>query len=152
MPWFQTVTDLARERTVVATRRYGVLEVNEGQLAKVVFRPYPKLFAIQEFVAWQGWRRARQGGDRCWLYFNQPRKFPMFLAVKFMIATPGATLRTIHQAVRLLEEIAEIKRVDALLCDAANVRLSDRLLRRYGWEPHAPSRWHRNYIRRLATR
>jgi hypothetical protein len=29
------------------------------------------------------------------------------------------------------------------------VRLSDRLMARLGWEPLAPRRWHRNFIRRF---
>jgi len=35
------------------------------------------------------------------------------------------------------------------VCDAANVRLSDRFMARMGWEPHKPQRWHRNFIRRF---
>ncbi len=149
MPLFETVTDLQRQQGTVRRRRYGVLHVSDGELERLSFRPFPKLFAIQEFVAWQGWRRRHTSGDRCWVYFNQPRKFANFLAVKFVIATPQATLRTLHEMLRLLDQIAEIKGCDALLCDAANARISDRILRRYGWEAHAPSRWHRNYIRRL---
>jgi hypothetical protein len=26
--------------------------------------------------------------------------------------------------------------------------MSDRLLARFGWQPHKPQRWHRNFIRR----
>jgi hypothetical protein len=48
-----------------------------------------------------------------------------------------------------LDRIAELKRTDAILCDAANTRLSDRLLRRFGWEPHKPERWRRNFIKRF---
>ena len=49
----------------------------------------------------------------------------------------------------VLDSIAEIKQIDAIVCDAGNVRLSERLMARLGWEPHQPSRWHRNYIRRF---
>lgn len=149
MPWFETVTDLAAHAAVVRRRRYGVLEVADGQLAQLRFRPWPTLFAIEEFMAWQGWRRRNAPGDRCWIYFNQPRRFSQFLAVKFLIATPQVRLATLHAALRLLDEIARTKGCDALLCDAANVRLTERLMARHGWVPHAPSRWHRNFIRRL---
>ena len=49
----------------------------------------------------------------------------------------------------LLNEIARIKRSDAILCDAWNSRMSPRVLHRWGWEPHTSSRWHRNYIKRF---
>jgi hypothetical protein len=48
-----------------------------------------------------------------------------------------------------LDDVAELKKSDALLCDAANTRISDRLIRRFGWQPHKPQRWHRNYIKRF---
>lgn len=146
---FETVTDLDAQAAVVRRRRYGVLEVADERLARLRFRPWPKLFAIQEFVAWKQWRRRNRPGDRCWIYFNQPRQFPQFLAVKFWIATPEVRLATLHQALRLLDQVAAIKGCEALLCDAANVRLTDRLMARHGWVRHAPSRWHRNFIRRL---
>ena len=35
--------------------------------------------------------------------------------------------------------IARLKGSDAILCDASNLRISDRLLARWGWTPHAAS-------------
>ena len=49
----------------------------------------------------------------------------------------------------VLDQIARLKRTDALLCDIAGSRISDRLMSRFGWEPHKPQRWHRNYIKRF---
>jgi hypothetical protein len=49
----------------------------------------------------------------------------------------------------VLDEIARIKRSDAILTDAANFRISDRFLRRQGWERHTKARYHRNYIKRF---
>jgi hypothetical protein len=49
----------------------------------------------------------------------------------------------------VLDEIARLKRSDALLCDVSNWRISERLMARFGWEPHCPSRWHRHYIKRF---
>ena len=42
-----------------------------------------------------------------------------------------------------------MKQIDAIVCDAGNIRLSDRVMARLGWEPHKPQRWHRNFIRRF---
>jgi hypothetical protein len=83
------------------------------------------------------------------LFYNQPRNCPNFLALKFAISARATTLATATCALRALDAIAYIKQTDAILCDAANFRLSPRMLARYGWEAHAPSRWHRNYIKRF---
>lgn len=48
-----------------------------------------------------------------------------------------------------LDEIARIKQTDALLADVLNFRISPRMLARYGWASHKPSRWHRHYIKRF---
>jgi len=72
-----------------------------------------------------------------------------FLALRYMVSTPRTSYRTFRTALVLLDRIAELKQIDAMVCDAANARLSDRLMARFGWEAHKPSRWHRNYIRRF---
>jgi hypothetical protein len=87
--------------------------------------------------------------DRCLLYYNQPRRFSNFLALKYIVSTHGTTYATFRTALITLDQIAELKRTDAILCDAANSRLSDRLFRRFGWEPHKPQRWRRNFIKRF---
>ncbi len=92
---------------------------------------------------------ARGEADRCLLYFNQPRRMPNFLALKYVVTTAGTSYRTFRAALAALDAIAELKRIDAIVCDAANMRLSDRLMARLGWEPHKPQRWHRNFIRRF---
>ena len=53
------------------------------------------------------------------------------------------------QTLAILDEIARLKQTDAIDCDAANLRISDRVLERFGWEPHRPSKWHRNFIKRF---
>jgi hypothetical protein len=91
----------------------------------------------------------RGAADRCLLYYNQPRRMPNFLALKYVVSTAGTSYRTFRASLKVLDAIAALKRVDAMVCDAANSRLSDRFMARQGWEPHKPQRWHRNYIRRF---
>jgi hypothetical protein len=95
------------------------------------------------------WYHNHVHGDRMRFYYNQPRRFPNFLALKFAISANGTTWATAHRALEALDEIARIKSIDALLLDAANFRISPRMLARQGWEPHTNSRWHRNYIKRF---
>jgi len=147
--WIETFPDLDSARDSVARRRYGVIETHAGELTSVTLRPWPHLLSWREvWLVGADWRPAGPR-DRCRLYYNQPRGHERFLALRYVACTAGASYATFRAALRVLDRIAEIKRTDALLCDAANSRLSDRFLRRMGWEPHAPARWRRNYIRRF---
>ena len=68
------------------------------------------------------------------------------LALKYIVSTAGTSFPTLRAAVDELDRLAELKRTDAILCDAANLRISDRLLARFGWESHKPERWRRAAI------
>jgi hypothetical protein len=129
--------------------RYGVIEVADGRLAAIHLRPWPKIASSLE-VEWRGRRwHASKPGDRCLVYYNQPRRFSNFLALKYIVSHRDCTLSTFHHALEVLDEVARVKQTDAILCDVWNDRISDRLLARWGWEPHKPQRWHRHYIKRF---
>lgn len=149
MPWIETIADLREGADALKRRRYGVVETHAGELASVTLRPWPHLLAWRE--VWPVGDRWRPSGppDRCRLYYNQPLGHDGFLALRYVACTAGASYRTFSAALDTLDAIAAIKGVDALLCDASNGRLSDRFLRRRGWEPHAPAWRRRNYIRRF---
>jgi len=139
-------------RAEIAGQRYGVIETVAGRLVALHFRPWPKLFAWPEFWPVGPDYHASGRADRCLLYYNQPRRHSQFLALRYMVSQRGATYATLCAALEVLDRVAELKRSDALLCDAANSRISERLMNRFGWEPHKPSRWHRNYIKRFYGR
>jgi len=145
----ETIHDLNAGCERIRARRYGVIETTHGEFQSVSLRPWPKLIAAPEFLPLGPRYHQRGEADRCLLYYNQPRNMPNFLALKYIVSTLGTSYRTFRAALKVLDAIAEMKRIDAIVCDAANVRLSDRLLARLGWEPHKPQRWHRNYIRRF---
>ncbi|MEX2119456.1 MAG: hypothetical protein WD847_07665 [Pirellulales bacterium] len=147
--YFETVTDLAEQAERLRVRRYGVIEVVGARLRAVRLRPFPKLASLAGAALLGHWFHERRLGDRCLLYYNQPRRFPNFLALQYLLSARRTRLATVLSALAVLDEIARLKRSEALLCDASNVRLSDRVLARYGWQPHCPSRWHRNFIKRL---
>ncbi len=149
MPLFETVTDLTDGAERLRRRAYGVIEVGDGLFRRVVLRPYPKIISAPEIILLGGWHHRHRRGDRCLLYYNQPWRFPQFLALKYVVSTRQTTLRTFTRALAVLDEIARLKRSDALLCDVGNWRISTKLVGRWGWEPHCPSRWHRHYIKRF---
>ncbi len=145
---FETVTDLRAGAETLRRRRYGIIEVRGGQFTAIHLRPWPKFVSLLGAM-WGQRYHGRACGDRIWLYYNQPRRHPSFLALKYVVSSRNTAWASIVRASAVLDEIAAIKRSDALLCDAANLRLTPRLLARLGWQPHAPSRWHHNYIKRL---
>lgn len=150
MGWFrETITDFDAGRERIRTRRYGVIEVVGGELRAIHLRPWPKLVSLPEVLPLGSRYHARGDADRCLLYYNQPWRMPNFLALRYIVSTTGTRYATFRAALVALDRVAELKRTDAMVCDASNLRLSERLMARFGWEPHKPQRWHRNYIRRF---
>lgn len=149
MPWFETATDLTRDAARLARRRYGVIEVVDGCLQRVQLRPWPTVVSAPGILLFGGLRHRHSAGDRVRLYYNQPRRFDSFLVLKYVASSRETSLASIRRALETLDEIARIKRSDALLCDVANWRISTRLMARLGWQPHCPARWHRHYIKRF---
>jgi hypothetical protein len=145
----ETITDFGAGRERIRARRWGVIEVGGGELRAVRLRAWPKLVSLPELLPLGPRYHSRGAADQCLLYYNQPLRMPSFLALKYIVSTVGTTYRTFRTSLLILDAIAELKQSDAIVCDAANFRLSDRLMARLGWEPHKPERWHRNYIRRF---
>jgi hypothetical protein len=149
MPLFETITDPVAAADVIRRRRYGVIDMVEGRLASIHLRPFPKFVSIVDVLFWGRFYHERVSGNRCRLFYNQPRRCPNYLALKYILSSRDASLASFFGALATLDEIARIKQSDAILADIANFRISERLLARFGWERHADTRWHRNYIKRF---
>ncbi len=129
--------------------RFGIIETRTGRLHAIHLRPWPKIVSAWETEWLGGSQHESRPGDRCLLYYNQPWRFPDFLALTFVLSYRDSTLATFRRATEMLDEVARVKRTDALLCDAWNLRISERLWPAGAGEPHKPQRWHRNYIKRF---
>jgi hypothetical protein len=149
VPLFETVTDIYLQADVLARRPYGVIEMRDGVLSRVILRPFPKYVSLFEALFWGNFCHRRIPGDRLRLYYNQPRQHQNYLSLKYAVSSQNTSLASMFGALAVLDEIARIKQSDAILADAANFRISDRLLRRQGWERHTKARYHRNYIKRF---
>jgi hypothetical protein len=149
MAWIDVVTDLESRTDVLRKRRYGVIVAEHGQLSQIILRPWPKVVSLAEVLFWGHRFHDQRPGDRCWLYYNQPLRHGNFLALKYVLSSRDATLQTFRCCLTVLDEIARIKHTDALVCEASNVRISDRLLQRWGWEAHVPSSRRRHFIKRF---
>ena len=147
--WFETVTDLHQGTDVLRRRTHGMIEAVEGRFRRVVLRPFPKVVSLPGIWLLGERYHTRRPGNRCLLYYDQPRRFPNFLTVKYFVSSRDTTWATPAQVLDVLDEIARLKRSDAILCALVNGRISDRAMHRYGWERHCPSRWFRHYIKRF---
>ncbi|MCH7752704.1 MAG: hypothetical protein IH898_11190 [Planctomycetes bacterium] len=145
----QTIENRSAAEEAIRRRHYGVIETGGGELIAIHFRLWPKLIAWPEVWPAGPVYHASGAPDRCLLYYNQPWRFPNFLALKYIVSTRETSCATIRAALMTLDGVARTKGTDALLCDAFNTRLSDWLMKRLGWQPHRPQRWHRNYVKRF---
>ena len=149
MPLFETVTDLKEGAETLRRRSYGVIEVADGAFRRIVLRPFPKIDSAPGILLIGGWRHRHHPGDFLWLYYNQPRRFRNFLVLKYTESGRNTSMATLTRALAVLDEIAQCKRSDALLCDVSNWRITTKLIGRWGWVPHCPSWFHRHYIKRF---
>ena len=148
-PWFETIDDLLTGAETLARRPYGVIEVVDGRFQRVRIRPWPKITTAPGIMLLGNWYHDHFSGDRLWIYYNQPRRHRNFLALKYMVSTRHTTVGTVSRSLDVLDEIARLKRSDAILCDVGNWRITPKVVGRWGWVPHCPSRFHRHFIKRF---
>lgn len=146
---FHTVQNLSLSDASIIRGRYGVIDVESGRFQAVRFRPFPKLISIWEVGGIGSWRHRLCAGDRCHLYFNQPRSCPGYLSLAYVESTAQSTLKTIMCALSVLDAIARSKHCEAIVCELSNRRIADRVLVRFGWERHCLHLRGRHFIKRL---
>jgi hypothetical protein len=145
----ETVHDFQAGAEILRRRPYGVIEAVDGRLQAVHLRPWPKIISAAE-ISFLGRRYHRTAsGNRCLLYYNQPRSCPNFLALKYIVSSFYGTLGTFRCALVVLDEIARLKQTDAIVCELANLRISDRLATRWGWQRHVERSRRRHFIKRF---
>jgi hypothetical protein len=149
MPLFQTVRDLRNDTVPLVQRPYGVIEMADDRLEAVHLRPFPKLISGTEVSFFGGRFHRHAGGNRCLLFYNQPRQSSSFLALKYIVSSRQCSFKTFRGATIILDEIARLKGTDAIVCEVRNLRISDRLLQRWGWERHLASSRRRHFIKRF---
>lgn len=147
--WFDSVKDVHAARDQVRERRYGVIVSRQGKLEAIQFRPWPKIISVAEVRFWASRRQDRRPADECLLYYNQPLQHSNYLTLAYIHTSWATPYQTLLAAIRVLDQIAEIKRSDAILCDVTNPRITDRFLHRLGWERHLEQSSRRHWIKRF---
>ncbi len=99
-------------------------------------------------VWWQS-RFGRPEDDLCWLDYHQPWGMPGFLTLDYIRSGRRAGYRSFHGACQVLNEIARLKNVSAIVAHVSTSSISDRLLERLGWQQHLQHWSGRHWIRRF---
>ncbi len=147
--WFESISDWQSGLETIRQRRYGVIDCRGGRFVAIHFRPVPRLVSAWEVWTLGHWMHRLRPGDRCLVYYNQPRRCPNYLVLMYLVSFRDTSIGTLRRGLAALDEVARLKRSDALLCNVASWRISDRVMLRCGWEPHCPSRWSRHFIKRF---
>lgn len=149
MAIFETVTNIVEQQDIIRRRAYGVIETANGKLVKIRFRPWPKIISLLEISALGMRTHHHNIEDRCLLYFNQPMFHRNFIAVPYVLSSAKTSYATTRIALHVLDQIAFLKRTDAIVCEVTNHRISDRAMQRFGWESHVRNSSRRHFIRRF---
>lgn len=170
------VTDIAAQQSLIRQRSAGQIVIAHGNLVAVFGRWWPYL-GSQLRAAWD--RRNRlatikySGGhsahsqpandpsivgsnsvngfesDRCELFFHTPWSARQFLTLSYIHSNPRTSIASVYAAMLVLDEIARIKGSLAIVTNVTNDKVSDRLLKRWGWDRHCLNWNGRHFIKRF---
>ena len=140
-------TSLAYSVARIRSWRYGEIEVVSGKLNAIYPRWWPKM--ASEWEAIRDLVLRPLPTDVCRVYYSFPLRSPGFMAVLYAHSGPNTRFNTLRRGVSSVDEIAAIWDVQAIVCEATNKRLTERLLNRLGYVRHATSLGKNNYIKRL---
>jgi len=147
--FFVSIENLSENEALVRNRAYGIIETRGGEFVSLKFKPWPKLVSASG-AAWAGaLRNTRVIQDRCRIFFNQPIGHRNYIALKYIESTLGTTMSTLRKSMRVLDEVARIKRTDAIFAHVTNSRISERLMDRWGWQRHLLHKSGRHFIKRF---
>ena len=147
------INDITCDQRGIAERitrwRYGLIEVHDSELVSIRGRWLPKMISL--VGVWWGDHviHRHAAGDRVLLYYDQPLFHPRFLALKYVQATSQSTFASIMVGLRVLDRVAELKGIQAIVAEASNKRLTPRVMQRFGFEQHLQQKSDRHFIRRF---
>lgn len=131
----------------VALWRQGRIVTQAGRLIGVHGRWWPHWGSWAQ-VIWDLHTR-HVGGDRCELFYYEAWNNPGYLTLSYIHSGAQTSLSTLYLATLALDEIARLRNSQAIVCHVTNDRITDRLLRRWGWQAHCPDWSGRHFIKRF---
>lgn len=148
-PLIETIRNIETHQSILRRRPYGMIEAANGKLVKIQLKPWPKLASLMEAHWIQRMKTRRHQNDVCRLFYNQPMGHRNYLALAYVESSFKTSLKTLYATLDSLNQIAFLKRSDAILCELTNSRLTDRFMVRRGWERHMEHKSSRHWIKRF---
>lgn len=142
-----SITDPIQGADQLRRWRCGRIIMRQGRLVEIQHRLLCGNVSVAQ-VWWQA-KYGRTDDDLCWLDYHQPLGMPAFLTLDYIRSGSRAGYKTFVGACHLLDEIARIRGAQAIVAHVTNSQISDRLLRRLGWEQHVQHWKGRHWIRRF---
>jgi len=127
--------------------RSGRIIVDAGQLVSITRLWLPAQVSVAR-VWWDSYFSPGQA-DRCVLDFHQPWGSPGFLTLDYVRSGPQTSFASFRRAVMTLDEVARIRGSLAIVAHISTRSISDRLLKRWGWEQHCLHWKGRHWIKRF---
>ncbi|XZE46256.1 hypothetical protein SH467x_001530 [Pirellulaceae bacterium SH467] len=93
--------------------------------------------------------RPRVPDGDCVVYYAFPYRSPGFMAVQYLVCGRHTPYSTLRRCVELVAWIAKSRGCQAVVCQAISDRLTDRLMKRWGYVQHAQTLGPGHYIHRL---
>ncbi len=140
------MTQVSLQQELLKQRTCGRIFVERTRLVAIYGRWWPYYGNLLQ-AAWD--QRFRRQEDCCELYYHVPWSAPQYLSLSYIRAGQRATPSTVMAACMVLDEIARLKNASAIVAHITNGRISDRVLQRWGWEPHCPTLPGRHFIKRF---
>ena len=141
------IRDLRFDGRRVEGWRAGCIVTASGHLQQIR-RRWLSYKATRLRVWWDSRRRPALG-DCCELYFHQAWGGSGFLVIGYIASGRTCSLATLYCSLLVLDEVARIQGAHALVAEATNSRLSDRLFARWGWQQHCLQLPGRHFIKRF---
>jgi len=142
-----TVTDPITGANELRRWRCGRIRMQSGRLVRIEHRLTASRSSIAK-VWWQA-KYGRMHDDTCCLDYHQPLGMPAFLTLDYVHAGKSAGYKSLIGSLEILSEIARLRGSLAIVAHVSNRSISDRFLRRCGWQPHLEDWAGRHWIRRF---
>lgn len=125
----------------------GRIHVRGGVLTAIESRWLPGLASTMQI--WFDSRTRQSRTDHCYLDYRASRRVPGYLTLEYIRCRPGTSYASFRESLRVLDAIAHQRQALAIFAHVGTTRISDRLLKRFGWQQHAAKLGGRQWIKRF---
>lgn len=110
-------------------------------------RLWPRIASSLDVI----WDEKSSAGEpnSCRVFLSFPKRAPGYMTVNYLRTGPDTEYRILARATKIVDQIAIVRNCQAIVCQVISRRISERLLQRWGYVPHAKSLGNGHFIRRL---